>query len=820
MESATTVTMPSLDEPGLSKQDVAERQTDGRDNAVKTSSSRSIVDIIRANVFTLFNGIILGAMVLVLLTGSWKDAVFGVVIIVNTGIGIVTELKSKRTLDKLSILVASDYLVHRDGADMEVPHDDIVLDDLLWIRSGEQVPADGAIVETWGLELDESMLTGESRTVRKKAGNEVYSGSTAVSGMALIRVTAVGEHSYAAKITAEAKVFKKTTSDLNKGINTILKVMTFIVVPLCVLLVWSQMNAVGGWSHALATGQWRQAVVSAVAGVVGMIPEGLVLLTSLNFAVAAMRLARKNTLVQELESVETLARVDCLNLDKTGTITDGGIAFNELRMLDDDEDELNAKQALFDLSNEEQPNGTGKAVLEGLGREGFAGGAVQARVPFSSARKWSAIVSHTGTWYMGAPEVIISALNGDYGNVLDMVTENANEGNRVLLIAHRSGQPAEDFAESPRLDATARPVALVLCSERIRSDAESTLQWFREQGVRCRIISGDNPVTVGAIARKVKLTGDREPMYMDARELPDDIDELAKVLQNVDVLGRVLPNQKKAVVQALHKDDHVVAMTGDGVNDALALKEADLGIAMGNAAPATKSIAQVVLVDSKFSHLPDVVARGRQVMANMERVASLFLVKTVYSALISLGVVLTQIPFPYLPRHITYLGALTIGVPAFILALAPNTRRYIPGFLKRVVLFALPGGIAVALSVLLSTWLLPGIMHWDMANAADLTQLRALNAIILFVLGILVLARVAQPLTGWRGLMVLGFTVIGAAGVAIPFVRHFFALIVPRGSTLMATLVVLAVSIAIFLLCVGTARVLAMRRQARKAAKA
>ena len=819
MESATTVTMPSLDDPGLSKQDVAERQADGRGNAVKTSSSRSIVDIIRANVFTLFNGIILGAMVLVLLTGSWKDAVFGVVIIVNTGIGIVTELKSKRTLDKLSILVASDYLVHRDGADMEVPHDDIVLDDLLWIRSGEQVPADGTIVETWGLELDESMLTGESRTVRKKAGNEVYSGSTAVSGMALIRVTAVGEHSYAAKITAEAKVFKKTTSDLNKGINTILKVMTFIVVPLCVLLVWSQMNAVGGWSHALATGQWRQAVVSAVAGVVGMIPEGLVLLTSLNFAVAAMRLARKNTLVQELESVETLARVDCLNLDKTGTITDGGIVFNELRMLDDDEDESNAKQALFDLSNEEQPNGTGKAVLEGLGREGFAGGAVQARVPFSSARKWSAIVSHTGTWYMGAPEVIISALNGDYGNVLDMVTENANEGNRVLLIAHRSGQPAEDFAENPRLDATARPVALVLCSERIRSDAESTLQWFREQGVRCRIISGDNPVTVGAIARKVKLTGDREPVYMDARELPDGIDELAKVLQNVDVLGRVLPNQKKAVVQALHKDDHVVAMTGDGVNDALALKEADLGIAMGNAAPATKSIAQVVLVDSKFSHLPDVVARGRQVMANMERVASLFLVKTVYSALISLGVVLTQIPFPYLPRHITYLGALTIGVPAFILALAPNTRRYIPGFLKRVVLFALPGGIAVALSVLLSTWLLPGIMHWDMANAADLTQLRALNAIILFVLGILVLARVAQPLTGWRGLMVLGFTVIGAAGVAIPFVRHFFALIVPRGSTLMATLVVLAVSIAIFLLCVGTARVLAMRRQARKAAK-
>ena len=487
MESATTVAMPGLDEPGLSKQDVAARQSDGRGNAMKTSSSRSVMDIIRANVFTLFNGIILGAMVLVLFTGSWKDAVFGVVIIVNTGIGIVTELKSKRTLDRLSILVASDYLVHRGGTDVEVPHDDIVLDDLLWIRSGEQAPADGIIVETWGLELDESMLTGESRTVRKKAGSEVYSGSTAVSGMALIRVTAVGEHSYAAKITAEAKVFKKTTSDLNKGINTILKVMTFIVVPLCVLLIWSQMKAVGGWSYALATGQWRQAVVSAVAGVVGMIPEGLVLLTSLNFAVAAMRLARKNTLVQELESVETLARVDCLNLDKTGTITDGGIAFNELRMLGNAMGERRVKQALFDLSNEEQPNGTGQAVLEGLERQGIAAGTVLARVPFSSARKWSAIVSDDGIWYMGAPEVIISALDGDYGDVLAMVNANANEGNRVLLIVHRAGQPAGDFVENPRLDSTAGTVALVLCSERIRPDAESTLRWFREQGVRCRI---------------------------------------------------------------------------------------------------------------------------------------------------------------------------------------------------------------------------------------------------------------------------------------------------------------------------------------------
>ena len=438
-----------------------------------------------------------------------------------------------------------------------------------------------------------------------------------------------------------------------------------------------------------------------------MIPEGLVLLTSLNFALAAIRLARKNTLVQELESVETLARVDCLNLDKTGTVTDGTIRLDSLELLgvrgpDDMRGTVNehdVRQALFDLSNEGQPNGTGQAILSGLREQGFADGTVEARVPFSSARKWSSIYDGNAVWTMGAPEVILSQINGDHADILKQVNDLANDGNRVLLVARIYGAAPDDYETDPKLNPASCPVALVCCSEHIRADAEETLAWFREQGVRCRIISGDNPVTVGAIARKVHLTGEHEPRFMDARELPADITELAQVLENVDVLGRVLPDQKKAIVEALHAGEHVVAMTGDGVNDALAIKEADLGIAMGNAAPATKAVAQVVLVDSKFSHLPDVVARGRQVMANMERVASLFLVKTVYSALISLGVVLTQIPFPYLPRHITYVGGLTIGMPAFILALAPNTRRYIPGFLKRVLHFAVPCGVAVGLSI-------------------------------------------------------------------------------------------------------------------------
>ena len=819
MSATTAVEMPEIGATGRTSKEVVQRIESGQSNAVKTSTSRSVRDIVRANVFTLFNGIICAAMALVLVTGSWKDAVFGFVIIINTGIGIVTELRAKRTLDRLSILVASEFLVHRDGKDVEVSHNEIVLDDLLWIRAGEQVPADGQIIQTWGLELDESMLTGESRTVRHKVGEQVYSGATAVSGMALVKVNAVGSHSYAATLTAQAKVYKKTVSDLNKGINTILKFMTFLVVPLCILLILSQIHTVGGWGTALSTGEWRQAVVSAVAGVVGMIPEGLVLLTSLNFAVAAMRLARHNTLVQELESVETLARVDALNLDKTGTITDGGIAFNRLVMLDSANAaaEQAATQALYDCCNEEQPNGTGQAVLAGLKAQGYGAGAVESRVPFSSARKWSAVRKSGETWYMGAPEVIISALEGDYSSVLQQVNEYANDGNRVLLVARstaplsprsglRDAVEGANVSDGPQLDVQAEPVALVLCSEKIREDAERTLAWFREQGVRCRVISGDNPVTVGAIARRVKLTGDHEPVAMDARELPEDVNELARVLENVDVLGRVLPDQKKAIVQALHTQNHVVAMTGDGVNDALAIKEADLGIAMGNAAPATKAVAQVVLVDSKFSHLPDVVARGRQVMANMERVASLFLVKTVYSALISLGVVLTQIPYPYLPRHITYIGALTIGMPAFILALAPNTRRYIPGFLKRVVTFALPGGIATALSVLLAAWVLPPVMGWNVTgDAADLSALRATSAIILFAMGVFVLARVARPLNGWRGVLVAVFAAAGVIGAFVPFVANFFALILPTGATMVATLIALAGSALIFALCLWLA---------------
>ena len=849
--------LPEVIEQGLTQSEVFDAVNRGFVNVTNNRTSRSVLSIVRANVFTLFNAIIFAAMVVVLFTGSWKDAVFGFVILINTGIGVVTELRAKRTLDRLSILVASKSIVRREGKNVYVDHSGIVLGDLLWVRSGDQVPADANVVKSWGLEMDESMLTGESVTVRKSADDFVYSGSTAVSGVALMRVTAVGDNSYASKLAAQAKVYTKTISDLSRGINTILKWMTIVVVPLCVLLVWSQINKVGGFAVALQTGQWKSAVVSAVAGVVGMIPEGLVLLTSLNFAVAAMRLARKKTLVQELESVETLARVDCLNLDKTGTITDGGIAFVGVDLIGDDSNRF-VNQALFDLSNEENPNATGSAIIEGLKNQGVSSASsVSARLPFSSARKWSAIRyalkdGRFETWYMGAPEVLAtaicarkssvvssdlhgsiapavaeggisdSAVSGDslvsvespfdnchltdsFKQILNRVNEYAQQGNRVLLLAVAYSDSGDSnnatFSSSPVVSISARPVALVRCSEKIRADARQTLDWFRQQGVRCRVISGDNPTTVASVAEKVGLTGNSKPVSMDARQLPKDINQLAEVLENIDVLGRVLPDQKKAIVQALHSKGHVVAMTGDGVNDTLALKEADLGVAMGNAAPAAKAVAQVVLVDSRFSHLPDVVAKGRQVMANMERVAGLFLVKTVYSALISAGVVLLGLNFPYLPRHITYIGSLTIGIPAFLLALAPNTRRYVPGFLHRVVRFALPNGIAVAVSVLVVSIFSPLMLARGLdssnANASRLIVesvhavgvTRTICAVTVFVLGVAVLATVSKPLISWRGIMVLCFAAAGVIGAFIPFVAHFFDLHVPVSGNAMFVMI-------------------------------
>ncbi|MET4222850.1 HAD-IC family P-type ATPase [Oerskovia enterophila] len=769
---------------GLSAQEVAARVEAGQTNRTSQATSRSLSAILRSNVFTLFNLILAIAVTLVLLTGRWPDAVFGFVVVINAGIGIVTEYRAKRTLDRLSILTAPSARVVRDGTEQEVALDEVVLDDVLLVSIGDQVPADAQVLEVTGLEVDESMLTGESRPVHKAVGDEVLSGSSVVAGHAVCRVVRVGEAGYAQRITAEAKKFSVVRSELREGVDKILKVVSIGIVPISLLLFWSQLYYTGGVRESIADGTWRDGVVAAVAGVVGMIPEGLVLLTSLNFAIAAMLLARQKVLVQELPAVEILARVDVLCLDKTGTITDGHVALDELRALAHVE---GARQALAAVAADPEGNATSQALAEGL--TDVEAAAVRDSVPFSSARKWSALRTDAGAFVLGAPEILLAGRDDAPATAaLAEVREAADTGARVVLLAHApSGLPA---TEAPLPDDLV-PALLAVLGERIRPDAARTLEYFRRQGVRAKVISGDNPDTVAAIATKVALHGDGERVEgFDARRLPEDPAELAEVVDAHDVYGRVTPEQKRAIVHALQSRGHVVGMTGDGVNDALALKDADLGIAMGNGAPATKAVARVVLVDGRFATLPGVLGQGRRVMANMERVASLFLAKTTYAAILAVAVVLLVWPYPFLPRHMTIAGSLTIGIPAFFLALPPNNRRYLAGFLRRVLSFAVPAGVVIgAVILLVYGYLRPLVGTGDARSASTLV----LIGVSLWVVGIQ-----ARPLNGWKVLLIAALAACAALAVAVPWVRDFFALQVPTAQeAVVITVAVLAGWVAI-----------------------
>ncbi|WP_420114135.1 HAD-IC family P-type ATPase [Pseudactinotalea sp.] len=766
MQPATAVASP----PGLSSADVAARVAAGKVNVTDDTSSRSLWAIIRGNLFTLFNAILGVALVVVLSVGAWKDAVFGFVLLFNTLIGAVTEYRAKRTLDRLAILNEAEVTAIRDGAEHRVPIREVVLDDVLRLSLGDQVPADGEVLTSAGLEVDESMLTGESEPVDKVTGDPVLSGSAVVAGSAVVRATKVGPDAYAQKITAQAKQFSLVGSELRSGINKVLVVISWVIVPIAFLLFWSQIRNVGGWQIAFSGDGWRDAVVQAIAGIVGMVPEGLVLLTSINFALAAVILARRKVLVQELPAVEVLARVDVLCLDKTGTITDGSVELDELVEL---EGVPGARELLATLAREPGASPTAAAIAPGL--QDVPSVAQQEVVPFSSARKWSGHQAESGAWVLGAPEVLLASRGADDA-VLARVREVATSGARVLLLAHVS--EGELVGES--LPDDVRPALLAVLRERVRPDAAQTLEYFAAQDVEVKVISGDNPATVGSIAESVGLEGGAESV--DARTLPEDRESLREPIRTSRVFGRVTPEQKRAFVHALQDDGRTVAMTGDGVNDALALKDADLGIAMGNGAAATKAVARVVLLDGRFSTLPGVVAEGRRVIANMERVAALFLTKTTYAVLLAVVVALVAWPYPFLPRHLTLVGALTIGTPAFFLALAPNNQRYRQGFLDRVLQLAVPCGLICGSGVLV----VYGTLHLrgeelQASTGATLT----LILMALWLLGIL-----ARPWNWWR-LTLVGVMALGAVlAVAVPFVREFFALEWPTGETAQLIVVV------------------------------
>ena len=805
---------------GLSASQVRERVRQGLTNAYREPSSRSAAAILRTNLLTVFNAILGVALVVVLLVGQWVDALFGFVLVLNTATGTLAEVRAKRALDRLSVLQAPTAHVRREGREADVDVADIVLDDVVRLRSGEQVPADGELLAADGLEIDESILTGESDAVRPAPGARVLSGTTVTAGEGLMRATAVGERAYAHRLAREARRFSKVGSELQEGTDRVLRWISWVIVPVALLLAWSQISAAGGWQAARATGAWRMATVAAIAGVVGMVPQGLVLLTSVNFATASLRLARRRVLVQELPAVEVLARVDTLCLDKTGTITTGRIRLERVEGPGGAGAGPELRGALAALTSQES-NATALAVREGLGELGAPGpddadvrtgtdDADGRRVPFSSRRKWSAAGAGGRTWVMGAPEIVLDGAEGA-GALLARARELAGRGLRVVGLAVADagcGRAPDGDAALPDGRAAA---GLVVLAEEVRPDAERTLAYFRDQGVRVKVISGDNPVTVAAVARRagVRAAGaveggadepgagrDGELAVVDARTLPADasapeeLEALAGAVEGADVLGRVTPEQKRAFVRALRRRGRTVAMTGDGVNDALALKDADLGIAMGNGAPATRAVARLVLLSGEFSALPGVVAEGRRVMANTERIASLFLSKTVYASLIAVVVALTAISYPFLPRQLTIVSSLTIGIPAFVLALAPNRRRYRSGFLRRVLVLSVPAGLVAGTCTLAArTWLA--------AVGAAEGQVTTGATLVLVACGLALLTLTARPLWGWRlGLIVL-MGAIAVMGVLVAPVRAFFLLEWPAPTTWLVVAVMTGVVVAL-----------------------
>ena len=754
--TVTPVNAPTL--TGLTAAEVAERVARGQTNEVPDAPSRSTWGIIRANVLTPVNLIVAILASLVLLAGSPKDALFGALIVVNSIIGIIQELRAKWSLDALRVVSAPRAHVLRDGERLEIAVEQLVLDDLVELRAGMQVVADGEVLVTDNLEIDESLLTGEADPIDKQVGDRVMSGSAVVAGTGVVRLTGVGAENYAVKLAEEARKFTLVNSPLRNDVNKIIKLVGWAIIPVGILLASSQFLR-------LDQG-WRTAVVKTVGGLIGMVPEGLVLMTSVAFAVGVVRLAKKRCLVQELPAIEVLARVDVLCADKTGTITEGALALSGAEPVGETaqstiDDVLRAMATL-----DPDPNATLQAVRQAYGTT--SAWSLTGRVPFSSARKWSSMAfADHGTWVFGAPENVLGAAYA--GDLRQRIIGHATDGKRVLVLASSTATPSEG-AELGEI----QPAAIVLFEDIVRHDAPDTLRYFADQGVTLKVISGDNPVTVAAVARRAGLVG--WDSNRDARDLPADMDgaEFANDVLATSVFGRVTPQQKRAMVRALQANGHTVAMTGDGVNDVLALKDADCGVAMASGSEASRGVAQLVLMDSNFAALPPVVAEGRRVINNIERVASLFLAKTTYSLILSLLAGVFAFTYPLRPIHLTLLSWFTIGIPAFVLALEPNAERVQVGFLSRVLHRAVPTGIVVAgmaLAVFQITQLDSSI---DEAQASSMAVLAAGS------IGVLYLTRIAQPWNPVRIALVSAMAAGLALAFMVPFGRETFELPLTR----------------------------------------
>ncbi|MBK5221428.1 MAG: HAD-IC family P-type ATPase [Acidimicrobiia bacterium] len=731
--------------------------------------SRTLGQIVRANVVTPVNGIILVMLALILVAAPGPDALFAGVVVSNSVIGIVQELRAKRELDKLAVLNAPRARVVRDSAVTEIGVSAVVADEVLELQPGDQVVVDGVVLVSRGLEANESLLTGESDPVLKADGDEVMSGSFVAAGSGYYRATRIGAEAYASALAEEARRFQLAHSELRTGINTILRWLTFIIPPVSLLLFISLLRAEDRWQDAL-----RGTVAAAVA----MVPDGLVLLTSIAFIVGILGLARRKALAKELASVELLARVDTLCLDKTGTITTGEISFAETVPLGSDTDPpLDADTIAAALASlvdaDPNPNATLTAIGDAL--PAATGWTPTAVVPFSSARKWAAVsFEGRGTWVLGAPEVVLGAVPAASVARIDQceaeLAEHAEAGRRIVLLT-RTDIALDEGSAALALPGDMVPVALVMLEDQIRPDAAEILSYFHGQGITLKVISGDHPATVAAVARRVgvEAIGDAR----DARDLPTDTAELAVAIDASTVFGRVTPHQKRAMVAALQHKGHVVAMTGDGVNDVLALKDADMGIAMGAGSASARAVAQLVLLDNSFATLPLVLAEGRRVINNIERVANLFVTKAAYAVVLAAMTGVFSVPFLFLPRHLTLIGTFSIGIPGFFLALEPNVRRAEPGFVDRVVRFSVPSGIVSGLAAFVA---------YQIARTADgveLDEARTVAVCVLLVLGLYVLSLLCRPLTTYRIALLVAMAIGYAVALTWGPPREFFALDLP-----------------------------------------
>lgn len=752
----------SINITGLTDEEVRQRVEEGLTNRADISTDKTTKEIVVSNVFTYFNLIFLVITILLIMVGSFRNLTFLPIIIGNTVIGIVQEIRAKKTLEKMSLLNAPHADVIRNGSVKQISTDELVKDDVILLTAGKQICAD-AVVISGNIQVNESLLTGEADEVEKTEGSTLMSGSFVVSGECYARLEKVGNESYISKLSLEAKSMGgKEQSEMIRSINLIVKWVGIVIIPIGLILFWQ--------SHFVNGESITKSVTSTVAAIIGMIPEGLYLLTTVALALSTMKLARKKVLLHDMKSIETLARVDVLCVDKTGTITEPDMKLKEIFLCKNSGadgtqtaltlDEL--KSLILDYANASVDNNATMLALKAYAAEALTNNTsalhrtAVSQQAFSSSLKYGSVTFSDGTYLLGAPEFI---MHEDFARIEEEIIPYADKGDRVLLFARYDGENVENG-----INGSVTPLGFVALANPIRENAVKTFEYFKSQGVAIKVISGDNPRTVSRIAIQAGI--ESAESFVDAATL-DTEDKIADAVNKYTVFGRVTPKQKKQLVKALQAKGHTVAMTGDGVNDILAMKDADCSVAMASGSEAAAQAAQVVLLDSDFAHMPDVVYEGRRVVNNIQRSASLFLVKNIFSLLLSLFSVILMVTYPLEPAQVSLISMFTIGVPGFLLALEQNKDRIKGHFITNVMLKALPGGLTdvIAVGAL--------VVCGEVFCISD-ASIGTIATLVLSVVGFMILFKISEPLNGMKYAVIIG----NIAGLVFSgfFLKKLFAL--------------------------------------------